>query len=152
MAHAEMDALFVLKEKEHPDIKSYILYSTMEPCPMCFGTAVMMNIRHIFFAARDSFAGATALNDKLDYIRSKNIVIRQGNEEMEAFQLILLSAYEFQRQLPSIDNLLNAWKKINEKSVEYGKMLFNNGYFNKAISENKHIGQIYDEIIAEYLR
>ena len=48
MAHAEMDALFVLKEKEHPDIKSYILYSTMEPCPMCFGTAVMMNIRHIF--------------------------------------------------------------------------------------------------------
>lgn len=105
-----------------------------------------------FFAARDSFAGATALNDKLDYIRSKNIVIRQGNEEMEAFQLILLSAYEFQRQLPSIDNLLNAWKKINEKSVEYGKMLFNNGYFNKAISENKHIGQIYDEIIAEYLR
>ncbi|NLX61486.1 MAG: nucleoside deaminase [Tissierellia bacterium] len=147
MAHAEMDALLGLKAKEHPDIRKYILYTSMEPCPMCFGTAVMMNIRNIYFAARDGFAGATALNDKLDYIRGKNIVIKQGNEEMEAFQLILQSAYEYGRKHLRMEELLNKWRKINEKSIEYGKHLYESRYFSKAIRENKHIGQIYDEVI-----
>jgi tRNA(Arg) A34 adenosine deaminase TadA len=31
MAHAEMTAMITLKEKEHPDIKKYTLYTTMEP-------------------------------------------------------------------------------------------------------------------------
>ena len=94
MAHAEMDALFGLRESEHPDIRNYILYTTMEPCPMCFGTMVMMNIRNICYAARDGFAGATSLNEKLEYINNKNIFIKRGVDEMEEFQLILQSAYE----------------------------------------------------------
>ena len=51
---------------------------------MCFGTMVMMNIRNIYFAARDGFAGATALNDKLDYIKNKNIILK---EEMMKWKL-----------------------------------------------------------------
>lgn len=151
MAHAEMDALFGLNEKEHPDIRKYILYTTLEPCPMCFGTMVMMNIRNIYFAARDGFAGATVLNNKLDYIKSKNIVIKQGNEEMEAFQLILQSAYEFQRQHPKVEEILSTWRKINEKSIEYGKELCKIQYFKKAANDNKHIGQVYDEVIEGYM-
>ncbi len=152
MAHAEMDALFGLNEKKHPDIRKYILYTTMEPCPMCFGTAVMMNIRHIHFAARDGFAGATSLNNKLDYIKGKNITIQQGNEEMEAFQLILQSSYEYERQHPRIENVLNKWRKINEKSIEYGKELCGVGYFRKAANDNKDISQVYDEVMEGFLK
>ena len=98
MAHAEMTALLGLKEGEHPNRRTYTLYTSMEPCAMCFGTMVMMNIRKIRYGARDSFAGATSLNDKMDYIKNKGIDIKQGSEEIEAFQLILQSAYECERQ------------------------------------------------------
>ena len=151
MAHAEIDAMFGLNEREHPDIRKYILYTTMEPCPMCFGTMVMMNIRNICYAARDGFAGATLLNDKLDYIKNENIIIKRGNAEMEAFQLILQSVYEYERQHPKIENLLNKWSKINKSSIEYGKVLFESRYFRKAIAENKGIDKIFDEVMEGYI-
>lgn len=50
MAHAEITALSQLKEKDHPQIRTYTLYSTLEPCPMCFGTMIMMNIRSLQYA------------------------------------------------------------------------------------------------------
>lgn len=61
MAHAEMTGMMQLKTDDHPDIKSYVLYTTMEPCPMCFGTMLMMHICDLRYAARDGFAGATEL-------------------------------------------------------------------------------------------
>lgn len=147
MAHAEMDVLFGLNEKTHPSIRKYKLYTTMEPCPMCFGTMVIMNIRNICFAARDGFAGATSLNDKLDYIRNKSIHIERGNEEMESFQLILQSAYEFGRHHTREEEIMSTWRKINEKSIEYGKELYKIKYFSKAVNDNKNIDQVYDEIV-----
>ncbi|MCF6464741.1 nucleoside deaminase [Clostridium sp. Cult2] len=150
MAHAEMDALLGLKESEHPDIRNYILYTTMEPCPMCFGTMVMMNIRNIYYAAGDGFAGATSLNDKLDYIKNKNIVINQGSKEIEVFQLVMQSAYEYNRQYPRIENILEAWRNISKKSIEYGKALYETGYFKKAMNANMSIDVVYDEIMTGY--
>lgn len=150
MAHAEMDALFGLKESEHPDIRSYILYTTMEPCPMCFGTMVMMNIRNIHYAAGDGFAGATLLNDKLDYIKNKNITINQGSKEIEAFQLIMQSAYEYNRKHPRMEDILESWRNINKKSIEYGRVLYETGFFNKAMNANMPIDVVYDEVMTGY--
>ena len=59
LAHAEINAIIQLKLKEHPNIRSYTLYSTTEPCILCVGAIVMGNIRHCKFAARDRDAGAT---------------------------------------------------------------------------------------------
>lgn len=151
MAHAEMDALFGLAEREHPEIRTYILYTTLEPCPMCFGTAVMMNIRKIYFAARDGFAGATALNEKLDYIRNKNIVIKQGNKEMAAFQLILQTAFEYGRQHARLEEIMGTWRENDEGSVAYGQVLYGKKYFEKAAGENKQISRVYDEVIEGYI-
>jgi tRNA(adenine34) deaminase len=151
MAHAEMTAMLGLREIEHPDIKNYILYTTMEPCPMCFGTMVMMSIRNIRFGARDGFAGATSLNDKLDYIKGKEIDIKRGTAEIEAFQLILQSAYEYYRQHPRIESILETWRAVNELSVDYGKRLNELKYFERAVEENKSIDNVYDEVIEGYL-
>jgi tRNA(adenine34) deaminase len=48
----------------HPNIKKYTLYTTMEPCPMCFGIMAMIGIRNMRYAAKDGFAGVTELNYK----------------------------------------------------------------------------------------
>jgi len=97
MAHAEMTAMMQLKEDEHPDIRSYTLLTTMEPCPMCFCTMLMMHICDLKYAARDGFAGATALKDKMDYIRNKRMEINRESDGLEAFQLILQTSFEYIR-------------------------------------------------------
>lgn len=152
MAHAEMNAMLGLRQSEHPDIRSYTLYTTMEPCPMCFGTIVMMSIRNIHYGARDGYAGATSLNDKLNYIKNKEIVIKKGIEEIEAFQLILQSAYEYESHHPRIENILNTWRDVNELAIECGKELYNIGYFPQGAKDNKDIGEIYDYVVARYLK
>lgn len=62
-AHAEMevirqasDKLLDLEAKRFVK-NEYTLYSTCEPCPMCTGTILLANIRHIVWAANDEGAG-----------------------------------------------------------------------------------------------
>ena len=151
MAHAEMNALIGFNEIDHPEIKSYTLYTTMEPCPMCFGAAVMMNIRNIYYAADDGFAGATSLNEKLDYIKSKRINIEKVGGAVEAFQLILQSAYEYGRNHPKLDKILSTWRNVNNLAIDYGKELYELGYFESAADKNKSIEEIYNEVTRRYL-
>lgn len=151
MAHAEMNAMLGLNERNHPNIRKYTLYTTMEPCPMCFGTIVMMSIRNINYGARDGFAGATSLNDKLDYIKRKGIVIERDIEEIEVFQLILQSVYEYERQHPRIDEVLSTWRDVNNLAIDCGLEFYKIGYFPQAIKDNKDIGEVFDEVMKRYL-
>lgn len=150
MAHAEMNAMLGLKEIDHPNIREYILYTTMEPCPMCFGTMVMMSIRNIYYGARDGFAGATSLNNKLDYISKKKITVQKGVEELELFQLILQSAYEYEREHPRVDYILNTWRDVNNLAIDCGQELYNIEYFPQAARVGTEIGEVYDYTIKYY--
>ena len=150
MAHAEMTAMITLKEKEHPDIKKYTLYTTMEPCPMCFGTMVMMGIRNLRYAARDGFAGATELNSKMDYISNKGININMEGTELEVFQICLQASYEYIRKHSRIEEILDSWRSYCNDGVDLAKRLYENGYFKDALCINKTINKVYDEIMTYY--
>ncbi|MDP4088609.1 MAG: nucleoside deaminase [Bacillota bacterium] len=150
LAHAEMTAMLNLKEKEHPDIKKYTLYTTMEPCPMCFGAMVMMGIRNIRYAARDGIAGAAELNYSLEYIRNKNIIINREGGELEAFLLCLQTAYEYGRKHPRMEELLDSWRVYCSEGVFLAKRLFDAGYFLDAVNQDRYLGEIYDEVIGMY--
>lgn len=110
MAHAEMSAMMKLKREEHPNIKNYLLYTTMEPCPMCFSTMVMMGIRNLNYAAKDGYAGATELSDKMEYIEKKNLRINKAEEELEIFQICLQTSREYSRGYKNAEGVLNSWK------------------------------------------
>jgi tRNA(adenine34) deaminase len=147
LAHAEMIAMASLKEKEHKNIREYTLYTTMEPCPMCFGTMVMMGIRNVKYAARDGYAGATVLNNKIDYIVNKNIQIN-SEPYLEKLQICLQTAFECIRKHPRMNVLLTNWSEYCKDGVELGKSLHISGYFSNAIMKNKSIEEIYNELIA----
>ena len=59
--HAEIMALRDLYENR-PDIirGGLTLYSTLEPCLMCFGAILISGIRHIVYALEDVMGGGTA--------------------------------------------------------------------------------------------
>lgn len=48
--------------KAHVENKSIELYTSLEPCIMCLGTAVMNKVQTIYFACPDPHAGATSID------------------------------------------------------------------------------------------
>ena len=58
--HAEMVALKRLSELQSPpDPNRLTLYTTLEPCLMCFGALLIRGIRKIVYAYEDAMGGAT---------------------------------------------------------------------------------------------
>lgn len=62
--HAEIVALRKLaKDKpSYVDGESLTLYSTMEPCLMCFSTLILNNVRTIVYGYEDAMGGGTSLD------------------------------------------------------------------------------------------
>jgi tRNA(adenine34) deaminase len=147
MAHAETTAMLNIKVVDHPKVNQYTLFTSMEPCPMCFGTMVMMGIKNLKYAARDSYAGATELNYKMDYIKNKEIAISKEGGELEKFQICLQASFEFVRKNVRMVEVLDSWRDYCSEGVLLAKKLHENGYFTEAKNKDKHIGVIYDEII-----
>jgi tRNA(adenine34) deaminase len=52
--HAELNALLAAGESLWVDYKRAILFTSVEPCPMCLGAVVMADIPHIIFAIHDN--------------------------------------------------------------------------------------------------
>lgn len=63
--HAEIVALReLISVQNSADLSEVILYSTMEPCLMCFSTLILNGIRTIVYGYEDAMGGGTQL--KLD--------------------------------------------------------------------------------------
>ncbi len=75
--HAELRALAAVPAALWPRAPELTLYSTLEPCVMCFGAIVTHRVGRVVFGAADPLSGATGLVDHLPaYIASKAQAIR----------------------------------------------------------------------------
>jgi tRNA(adenine34) deaminase len=57
--HAEMDVMTKFEER-YPDVDSmrgYTLYTSLEPCTMCFARLISSGVRKVFYAAEDNEGG-----------------------------------------------------------------------------------------------
>lgn len=57
--HAEMRALRTALDKHHKHSSKMTVYTTLEPCVMCFGTILNSKIGRVVYALRDPYGGAT---------------------------------------------------------------------------------------------
>ena len=128
IAHAEINAILQLSEMTsqnvRENVRAYTLYSTMEPCPLCFGAIVMGSIRNVKFAAQDSFAGASTLNDKMDYIRNKNITFAYLGGDAEIVQIAVQVCFELELSWHNGDKVVASWEEACSRGVALGKHLF----------------------------
>ena len=66
--HAEMDALENAGRLSASDYRRAVLYSTLSPCDMCSGTALLYKIPRIVVGENRTFRGPE------DYLRSRGVV------------------------------------------------------------------------------
>ncbi|MFN2261051.1 MAG: nucleoside deaminase [Psychroflexus sp.] len=50
-AHAELNVIKKLKQLHFTDAKNLILYTTVEPCPMCMSAIIWAGIGHVIYGA-----------------------------------------------------------------------------------------------------
>lgn len=67
--HAEMDCFENVGRLKAADYKKAILYSTLSPCDMCSGTALLYGIPKIVIGENKTFKGPE------DYVRSRGVEV-----------------------------------------------------------------------------
>jgi tRNA(adenine34) deaminase len=135
LAHAEINALLKLDNRVHKKVNSYVLYSTLEPCPLCFGAFYMSGIRNLEYAANDRYGGSTNLKDTTPYLSRKPIKITGPIPILEDLS-VLLNVYfdcmiglqksdpvheEMAKDYPEIVALAKEWAKKG-KFKDYNKL------------------------------
>ena len=147
IAHAETNILRNLDTSKY-DPRTLTLYTTMEPCPMCMGTALMSNIKKIRSAARDSYCGMIHLTDTDPYYHSKGIDCRFEYGELEQVQLTIQGYCE----LRYIEQ--GAGKQVFEQfsaccpaAAEEAEKLYRTKWLDQAAAAGKDISEVFDYIV-----
>lgn len=91
-AHAEMNVLQKLKNLDYEDSRNLILYTTVEPCPMCMSAIVWVGIGTVVYGA--SIEEASQYGRQIDITSQEvvekswyNITLINGIERENCLQL-----------------------------------------------------------------
>lgn len=91
--HAEMDAIENAGRLTASDYRRAVLYSTLSPCDMCSGAALLYRIPRIVIGENHTFCGPE------DYVRSRGVALEIANDP-ECIQLM----EDFIRTKPTLWN------------------------------------------------
>ena len=69
LSHAELNALLNGGERLWKDYKRAVLFTTVEPCPMCLGAVVMADVPHIIYALSDAVVHSKKTLEANPYVR-----------------------------------------------------------------------------------
>lgn len=90
MDHAEMVALRqLLDDASHVDLEEVTVYSTMEPCLMCFATLIVNGLRKFVYSYEDAMGGGTnlPLGQLSPLYRDVEVVIQKGVLRRQSLEL-----------------------------------------------------------------
>jgi cytosine deaminase len=79
--HAEMDCLENAGRLSPADYRRSVLYSTLSPCDMCSGTALLYRIPRIVIGENRTFQGPE------DYVRSRGVLL-EIVDDAECYQIM----------------------------------------------------------------
>lgn len=148
IAHAEANAMRQLDTSVY-NPRSLVLYSTMEPCPMCFGTAVMANLKHLRYAARDPHCGFVHIKDSDPYLSGKALDYSFVDDETEFIQLTIQSYHELKFiSMGAREDVLNEFRGLKADAVRVAEKLFRDRELDTLAKTEESFGKVYDYILS----
>lgn len=149
LAHAELNALAALPYGER-DPHLCILFTTTEPCPLCFGAFYMSGVRELRYAAREPYAGSVNLQGATRYLGAKPIrVVHAQREDLE--RVIVALTTEYIRRVDARaggDPVLRKWREVLTDGVELGERLFASGWLQRMREQRAHVGEVVEQMAA----
>jgi len=143
LAHAEMNAIYNCKG----EIRNTTIYSTMEPCVMCFGAIVMNRIVEVNYAARDGVAGGVNLENS--FIKKRNIKINEHNPLLEIIQLVIKTDFIYRDSGDRAEELLSVWEETCPVGIQLGRQLYKENRILNYKEKKYTIEQVIEEISKE---
>jgi tRNA(Arg) A34 adenosine deaminase TadA len=109
LAHAEIDALAQLPASDR--YRDHVLYSTLEPCLLCAGAALLATVGRIEYATADPFAGGCSGEiDTLHWRRSAPEIAQPLGGRPGRLSAALQSAFwQAHPELPRADEIVEAF-------------------------------------------
>ena len=144
LAHAEINAILKAGSGRNADVTNYTIYTTMEPCIMCFGAIVMCYYKKVKFAALDPYAGAT----KLNVLHSYNLEIDGPFDYLQEMQVALTVYRGMKLNMSFIKRTIEMYINICEKGVNLGKKLFYDVRFTEMMNKKT---SVTDEELFNYM-
>ena len=90
--HAELNAILEGGERLWKDYKRAVLFTTIEPCPLCLGAVVMADIPHIIFGVHDMNVCSSLTVETNPYVR-RHIKSHYGRV-LESESVAILNKYD----------------------------------------------------------
>lgn len=147
LAHAEMNALlsYYMSNTINKDVT---LYCTTEPCPMCFGTFIMSNIKNLVYACSENYAGSTDLINGNDYMLSKKE--RRSIEGpivgLEDYQMVLDTLFMYNKYGFKDGFTIEKHKAQYPISVLVAKKIYKDNLLSHYIESNNNVGVVFNYI------
>lgn len=147
ISHAEANALRRLDTRVF-NSRELTLYTSMEPCPMCMGMAIMGHIKDIRFAAYDKYCGMIHLTKTDPYYIGKGVKCSYEGNELELFQLSVQSYYELRHiDRGCSDKVFKEFSKANPAAAETAKKLYKDRILDRMADENADCEKVFDMIV-----
>jgi len=146
LAHAEMECLLNLDVLKYPKVREYTIYTCMEPCPMCFGTIVMSNIRKVKIASRDSYCGAAHYCEDDPYIASKNMQVSFERGILETVQLVLQTYFELRAHAGELNKVAKVFQEDNPCAVKIAEEFYKDRYLDMCVEKEMELSEIFHAI------
>ncbi|MEN6542483.1 nucleoside deaminase [Parvibaculum sp.] len=135
VAHAEIITLGAVKHKS--GLNNYVLYTTLEPCPMCAGAIRMAGIGRVCFASRDPFAGGMNLFDTSHFMRGHPCEIEPPKSALLEELLIALLVERLIKLAPQgVGQSVSRWSEVSPRAVAFGQWLAQRGIVDDMCSKN----------------
>jgi tRNA(Arg) A34 adenosine deaminase TadA len=146
LAHAEINVL----AQATPADRLYegILYTTLEPCAMCVGAAVVCGIRHIRYTAMDGPMGATGLLTAHPFLASKNVKLEGPDVVLGAASLVLVTDWILREGSETAGRTVDAYRAQDATAVDLAREWFRAGHL-RAMADAKVSAQdVLTEIVS----
>lgn len=148
ISHAEANAIRLI-DTSACNVREVTLYTTMEPCPMCMGTAVMSNIKRLRYAARDPYCGCVHIKDTEPYISGKGLDYTTAGGEPELVQLTIQSYHELRCiERGCGDGVLRQFAELSPRAVDIARTLYADRRLDSYAAQGRPFADVYDEILA----
>ena len=147
--HAEVEAIRNLDIEKKPYVKTYTLFTSLEPCPMCMGTIVMGGIRNVVIGTHDQLGGAMGLIEHSNFLKSKNIKVTWMPEIYGDIQRGLQAIKEllYNEDSTKLQRMMDDFSVYNKKGVIAAKQMVDNGMFSAKAPSAYSIEEIFNILV-----